>query len=613
MQITHEIAMYLDRRQTTPVLDAVQGETARAVALSLYNKNGPWDIPEDASILIRYRKPDCTGGVYDSLPDGSRAWDFLGNTVSVRIAPQALAVAGITSMQIAIVAQGEELASFIFQLRVESDPSIGTRASDDYINIGQWLMPRIYQFVSDAQVAATNAIHAAQEAQRTAAAVSSRYEPSFVIGGLDPVTGEPMVNSGAVMSAHFPLIGKQVGVAFSELVTVRLYFYDAALQFLGADLMRTASFELDIPVGAAFARVEIRYASGMTVADAADPAKYVAVYIPNASAQDANRAEIAASQAFMSADRANTAAQAAALAVKSCVKSVNGVAPDENGNVAVAGGGADLKSLVFEQVRHKYTTPENIVYNGTLETKIALGAGFSRINGNDGKTIYDVSGPCFIDGYFVPLDGESQGYRFNTAYAFGNTNESSTRKKVYVFDPLANKQYLFDYDRTSTASPKFDGVTITPLVGEAGRGTAGVWEKIGDITTEEEVAAIEMSVGAEYKEIYIQAQAKSTVGGKVQTIDVADTTKLVQSTSFFPSNNVGTVVVHLKLADGFAFGAYSCVVISADGNFVTNNAANHRATMVKSKELTNGFEKVKFAVADTTYQVGAKLTVWGCK
>lgn len=477
MQITHEIAMYLDRRQTTPVLDAVQGETARAVALSLYNKNGPWDIPEDASILIRYRKPDCTGGVYDSLPDGSRAWDFLGNTVCVRIAPQALAVAGITSMQIAIVAQGEELASFIFQLRVESDPSIGTRASDDYINIGQWLMPRIYQFVSDAQVAATNAIHAAQEAQRTAAAVSSRYEPSFVIGGLDPVTGEPMVNSGAVMSAHFPLIGKQVGVAFSELVTVRLYFYDAALQFLGADLMRTASFELDIPVGAAFARVEIRYASGMTVADAADPAKYVAVYIPNASAQDANRAEIAASQAFMSADRANTAAQAAALAVKSCVKSVNGVAPDENGNVTVAGGSSQMPGKLeffYQQLRN---FDIGGYYDGSQYKSVLLPLGFKLLSTENTLEFLLDYMPGVLNGTYRIGEFTEETVLFSYAYAFSNIDDRS----AVIIDPAAGKLWHFAFfeDRYT--------VTSSSIKGEA------EWKLARSITFEEEVKSVLIS------------------------------------------------------------------------------------------------------------------------
>lgn len=307
MQIIREISMHLDRREPTPFVDAVQGETARAVTLALYQNDADWTIPQDASILIRYRKPDCTGGVYDSMPDGSRAWNIYGSRVDIRIAPQALAVAGVTAMQVAIIAQGEELASFIFHLRVESDPSVGTRASDDYINIGQWLMPRIYQYVSEAEAAASWAAQSAEEARITAAAVSSRYTPSYILGRLDGADGLVQENAGAIVSDYFPLLNHTLGVAFSELVTVRLFYYNQALGFLGADLTRTGSFELDAPEGAAFARAEIRYAAGQDVMDVAALAKYVTLYIPNNAAQDAQRAQDAASQAYHSADRANTA------------------------------------------------------------------------------------------------------------------------------------------------------------------------------------------------------------------------------------------------------------------------------------------------------------------
>lgn len=360
MQINREIQMHLDRKDPTPAVDAVQGETARSVTLALFDKGQPWTVPADASVLIRYRKEDLTGGVYDSLPDGTRAWNVRGNLVDIRIAPQALAVSGVTAMQAAIVAEGEELASFIFRVCVESDPSIGTLASDDYINIGQWLMPRIYQFVSEAEAAAATAVRATEEALRTAASISSRYDPQYAVCGVDPADGLTMENASAITSAYFPLLGKQLGVAFSPLVTVRLFYYDAQQAFLGADLTRTESFELDIPVGAAFARIEIRYAVGFAVDDPKKLSNYVTVYIPNTSAEDADRAQSAASQAFMSADRANTAATQALLSAqqallsaqqadaaaqtaldvaKTGVKTVNGISPDKNGNVEVAGDG----------------------------------------------------------------------------------------------------------------------------------------------------------------------------------------------------------------------------------------------------------------------------------
>lgn len=297
--------------------------------------------------------------------------------------------------------------------------------------------------------------------------------------------------------------------------------------------------------------------------------------------------------------------------IKNCVKTVNGISPDENGNVSVAGGSAEpMKYLQID--RRKLQGYDLLaLYNGTEFKQAEIPMGFtciepSEYNGQSNILRHHLSNmPAMLNGTFKATEQSEEEYQFRFAYAFSGGYTDFEPTSCMVLEPESGKIWHFDFA---------DGSVKTTTIGEnGGSADGGQWELIGDITTEEEVSTIEISVGAEYKEIYIQAEAKSTVGGKVQTIDIADTTKLVQSTNFFPSNNVGTVVVHLKLADGFAFGEFSCVKVNAEGNYATFNDANHRTFIVKTKELSNGFEKVKFAVAETTYQVGAKLIVWGCK
>ena len=63
MKIIYPIDIHLDRRDPCPILDAVQGENGRAVAVSLYEKGQPWNIPAGAYVLIRYARPDACGGI----------------------------------------------------------------------------------------------------------------------------------------------------------------------------------------------------------------------------------------------------------------------------------------------------------------------------------------------------------------------------------------------------------------------------------------------------------------------------------------------------------------------------------------------------------------------
>lgn len=543
MQINHDITMHLDRRVPLPVLDAVQGETARSVTLWLYDQALPWNVPEGAAILIRYRKPDSTGGVYDSMPDGSRAWEFWENAVKIRVAPQALAVAGITAMQIAVVAEGEELASFVFHLRVESDPSVGTLASQDYVNIGQWLMPYIHQLVSQAEVAAETASRAADKVLALASQISGKFNAQFTSGSIDAVTGELVASEHAIVSQYIAPMGRGLGVSFPSVVTARLFFYDEDLVYVGADLMRTESFEQQIPEEAHFVRVEVRFASGKVVTNVEELARYVTVYLPDNCLQHVLAAEEAAEAAAGAARAAQDAAQAAAAdaaaSIKAvngvkpdetgnvtleleegCVKSVNGILPNENGNVNIeVSGEVELKPLNILRNRMEYEAVSEGVYDGKSEKSIYLPIGFSNLTEDSGLTLASIGNGLRILNGTIKVGGYNDSmYYFKNAIAFGAIR--GHYHYLHIFDTTTNQHYRIVRDdrlggqHTVQTEPLFGAgsgvaqlpaLTFTGAVNASYDGTTPVnveipsgggddeWRLAKSITLEQDVSTINIT------------------------------------------------------------------------------------------------------------------------
>ena len=119
---------------------AKQGDTnSRHITLRLYDSGIPWTIPETAVPVIRYQcLPGGSCGVYDTLEDGSPAWEFSGNELRVILAPQILAEAGTAMMDVALQDGGSLLATYNIHVHVESSPQEGTALQQsDYFNLAK--------------------------------------------------------------------------------------------------------------------------------------------------------------------------------------------------------------------------------------------------------------------------------------------------------------------------------------------------------------------------------------------------------------------------------------------------------------------------------------------
>lgn len=173
MNINQELTLNLSADGIPPRLHMVQGDAnTRTVVATLWDGAQPYTVPAASAVMIRFRKPDGTGGLYDTTESGAKV-TASGNTVTAPVATQMLAVAGVVQAQVDIygTATGkaaEKLATFRFA--VEVAPSVYPDAeiiSSDYFNIIAADIGKAVEAAARAE-AAQAAASAAQQGAETA-------------------------------------------------------------------------------------------------------------------------------------------------------------------------------------------------------------------------------------------------------------------------------------------------------------------------------------------------------------------------------------------------------------------------------------------------------------
>lgn len=165
MNIKHSIGLNLSADSIPGRLHMVQGDSnSRTIVATLWDGAKLYSIPTGAAVMVRFRKPDGTGGLYDASESGQKV-SYTGSIVTAPVATQMLTVAGDVFAEIDIFGGGagaaaERLATFRFV--VEVAPCVLPDAeivSSDYYNI-------LSSKVAEAVAAADRA----EQAQRAAAA-----------------------------------------------------------------------------------------------------------------------------------------------------------------------------------------------------------------------------------------------------------------------------------------------------------------------------------------------------------------------------------------------------------------------------------------------------------
>lgn len=168
MNVNQEVRLNLSTAGIPPRLSMPQGDAnSRTIVATLWDGATPYNVPVNAAVMVRFRKPDGTGGLYDATEAGT-AVTASGNTVTAPVATQMLAVAGVVQAEIDIYGTGsgkaaDRLATFRFAVEVE--PSVYPDAqiiSSDYFNI-----------VADDIAKAVSAAAKAEEAKKGAVAAET--------------------------------------------------------------------------------------------------------------------------------------------------------------------------------------------------------------------------------------------------------------------------------------------------------------------------------------------------------------------------------------------------------------------------------------------------------
>lgn len=152
MKVTHKINTDLQIREKIPRLAMVQCDCdSREIEITITSGGTTWLPGNIDNVFLRYRKNDGTGGCYDTLPDGTKAWSVNENKVTICIAPQMLTVPGMVEAQAVLVSGTQTVTTFLFQIAVEKDPSLGTVPSEYYINWSEWAEEKLNHFLEQAK------------------------------------------------------------------------------------------------------------------------------------------------------------------------------------------------------------------------------------------------------------------------------------------------------------------------------------------------------------------------------------------------------------------------------------------------------------------------------
>lgn len=142
MIITHPIEIDLVNPGAAPRVQVKQGESlSRMVEVRLLQNGEAWPIPDGTQVVIRYHVHDLDGaedstGVYDTLPNGSMAYQYTQNIVQFIPLPRMLTRHAIVSTDLVLATDGMTLATCNIEFYVNRAPNTETGAgAADYYRV----------------------------------------------------------------------------------------------------------------------------------------------------------------------------------------------------------------------------------------------------------------------------------------------------------------------------------------------------------------------------------------------------------------------------------------------------------------------------------------------
>lgn len=216
LAVKQSVQLSMTLNGVPPTLHMVQGDTnSRAISASLWAGAEPYNVPAGASVMLRFKKPDGTGGLYDASESGEKV-SYAGNVVTAPVATQMLAVAGDVFAEIDIFGGGsgaaaERLATFRFV--VEVAPCVLPDAeiiSSDYYNI-------LAADIAGAKAAADQAKDYAAAAKNSADSAATSVEGAVKYNAPQTLTDAQKQQARANINAPAPYTAGE-GIAINDSV-----------------------------------------------------------------------------------------------------------------------------------------------------------------------------------------------------------------------------------------------------------------------------------------------------------------------------------------------------------------------------------------------------------
>ena len=202
-----------------PTLHMVQGDTnSRAISASLWAGAEPYNVPAGASVMLRFRKPDGTGGMY-SETETQQSITWAENSVTIPVAAQVLTAEGAVLAQVDVYAgesdsSAERLASFAFVILVQPDVYPDAQIiSSDYYNI-------LAADIAGAKAAADQAKDYAAAAKNSADSAATSVEGAVKYNTPQTLTDAQKAQARANIGAPAPYTaGDGISISGSVIAT----------------------------------------------------------------------------------------------------------------------------------------------------------------------------------------------------------------------------------------------------------------------------------------------------------------------------------------------------------------------------------------------------------
>lgn len=119
--IIHEIKADLARQGCREIIHLSQGDAnSHRICFQITKNQKRWTPPAGLGVLIHYSNSYGSGGSYDTLPDGSPAWEIRQRQLLVTLVPETMALPGSVQVTVTLLLGGEALSAFHVQLMVQA-------------------------------------------------------------------------------------------------------------------------------------------------------------------------------------------------------------------------------------------------------------------------------------------------------------------------------------------------------------------------------------------------------------------------------------------------------------------------------------------------------------